>query len=91
MESLLPSDQGEGNEVDLLTTMIYALHPEEDKPLGKVEPTDSIAESNVIFVHHELDGDPSSDMPNFNSEEVGYVDFLGIEDILLNSPNNDCC
>jgi hypothetical protein len=30
---LLPSDQGEGNEVDLFTTMIYDLYPEEDKPM----------------------------------------------------------
>jgi hypothetical protein len=71
--------------------MIYSLHPEEDKPLGEVEPTDSIAESDVIFVPHELDENPPRDVPNFNSEEVGYVDFLFTEDILLNSPNNYCC
>ena len=34
-ESLLPSDQGEGNEVDLFTTMIYDLYPKEDKPLER--------------------------------------------------------
>ena len=29
------------------------------------------------------------EVPNFN-DEVGYIDFLGIDDILLNPPNNDC-
>ena len=27
-------------------------------------------------------------MPNFNGEDVDYVDFLGVEDI-LNSPHDD--
>jgi hypothetical protein len=27
-------------------------------------------------------------VPNYNEEEVEYIDFLGVEDI-LNSPNND--
>jgi hypothetical protein len=27
-------------------------------------------------------------VPNYNDEDVEYVDFLGVEDI-LNSPNND--
>jgi hypothetical protein len=27
-------------------------------------------------------------VPNYNEEEIEYIDFLGVEDI-LNSPNND--
>jgi hypothetical protein len=50
--------------------------------LGDEEPTDDIDE------YKEVDEGLSGDVSNYNEEEVKYVDFLGVEDI-LNSPNND--
>jgi hypothetical protein len=50
--------------------------------LGDEEPTADIAE------YEEVDEGLSGDVFNYNEEEVEYVDFLGVEDI-LNSPNND--
>jgi hypothetical protein len=50
--------------------------------LGDEEPTNDIAN------YEEVDEGLSGDVSNYNEEEVEYVDFLGVEDI-LNSPNND--
>ena len=58
--------------------------------IGRGRTYGFIAESNAVFVPHELGEDPLGDVSNFNNEEFGYVDFLIIEDILLDSPNNDC-
>ena len=49
----------------------------EDDQLEEEELTDNIAD------YEEVDKDLSGEVPNFNDEEVDYVDFLGIEDILL--------
>jgi hypothetical protein len=58
------------------------LYPEEDDQLGDEEPIDDIAE------YEEVDEGLSGDVSNYNEEEVEYVDFLGVEDI-LNSPISD--
>jgi hypothetical protein len=50
--------------------------------LGDEEPMNDIAN------YEEVDEGLSGDVSNYNEEEVEYVDFLGVEDI-LNSPNND--
>jgi hypothetical protein len=50
--------------------------------LGDEEPTVDIIE------YEEVDEGLSGDVSNYNEEEVEYVDFLGVEDI-LNSPTND--
>jgi hypothetical protein len=54
------------------------------------EPTDDIAnyEEDDIADDEDVDEDLLGEVPNFNGEDVDYVDFLGIEDI-LNSPRND--
>jgi hypothetical protein len=62
--------------------MFNGLYPDEDDPLGGEEPTDGIAD------YEEDDEGLSGKVFNYNEEEVGYVDFLGVEDI-LNSHNND--
>jgi hypothetical protein len=49
---------------------------------GGEEPTDDIA-------NYEKDDEGfSCEVSNYNEEDAGYVDFLGVEDI-LNSHNND--
>ena len=43
-----------------------------------------------IADYNEVDDDLPSGVPNFNDKEICYVDFLGVDDILSNSHNNDC-
>jgi hypothetical protein len=62
--------------------MFGGLYPDEDNQLGDEEPTDDIDE------YEEVDEGLSGDVSNYNEEEIEYIDFLGIEDI-LDSPNND--
>jgi hypothetical protein len=64
--------------------MFGSLHLEEDGHLEEEVPKDGIANYN------EVDEDIVGEVLNFNDEEVGYVDFLGVDDILSNSYNNDC-
>jgi hypothetical protein len=42
----------------------------------------------TITDYEEGDDGLSGEVPNYNEEEVEYINFLGVEDI-LNSPNND--
>ena len=56
--------------------------PNEDDQLEEEVPTDDIAD------YKKVDEGLSSEVPNYNEEEVDYVDFLSVGDI-LNSPNND--
>jgi hypothetical protein len=53
------------------------------------EPTDSIAnhEGDDIADDEDVDED-LGEVPNFNGEDVDYVDFFGIENI-LNSSHDD--
>jgi hypothetical protein len=39
---------------------------------------------------YEKDEDLPGEVPNFNDEEIGYVDFLDADDILLDSHNSNC-
>ena len=70
--------------------MIGGLQPDEDDLLGDEEPMDDIAdyEEDDIADYEEFDEGLSGHVSNYNEEEVEYVDFLDVEDI-LNSPNND--
>ena len=61
--------------------MFGGLYTDEDDQLEDEEPTDDIAD------YEEVDEGLLSEVPNYN-EEVEFVDFLGVEDI-LNSLNND--
>jgi hypothetical protein len=78
----LTSDIEEEHEEDGLFPMFGGLYPNEDDRLGDEKPTVDITE------YEKVDEGLSGDMPNNNEEEVEYVDFLSVEDI-LNSPNND--
>jgi hypothetical protein len=49
---------------------------EEEEPMGDIAD------------YEEGDDGLSGEVPNYNEEEVEYIDFLGVENI-LNSPNND--
>ena len=62
--------------------MFGDLYPEEDDQGKEEEPTDNIADYEVV------DEGLLGELPNYNEEEVENVDFLGVEDI-LNYPNND--
>jgi hypothetical protein len=62
--------------------MFGSLYPNKDDQLEDEEPTNDITD------YEEVDEDLSGEVPNFNAEDVGYVDFLGVEDI-LNSPHDD--
>jgi hypothetical protein len=71
------------HEEDGFFPMFGGLYPGEDEgELEEEEPTYDIAD------YEELDEGLSGEVSNYNEEEVEYVDFLGVEDI-LNSPNND--
>jgi hypothetical protein len=63
---------------------------DEDDQLEDEEPKDGIAnyEEDDIADNEEVDEDLSGEAPNFNTEEVDYVDFLGVENI-LNFPHDD--
>jgi hypothetical protein len=75
----------------------YGLHPmfsdlylNEDDQLEDEEPKDDIAdyEKDDIVDDEGVDENLLGEVPNFNGEDVDYVDFLGIENI-LNSPHDD--
>jgi hypothetical protein len=80
--------------------MFGGLYINEDDQLDDEEPTNDIADyekddqgeeeepTDDIADYEKVDEGLSSEVPNYNEEEVEYVDFLGVEDI-LNSPNNN--
>ena len=73
--------------------MFGGLYPDEDDQLAGEKPMDDIAEDEEyeeydIVEYEEVDEGILGDVSNYNEEDVGCVDFLGVEDI-LNSPNND--
>jgi hypothetical protein len=69
-------------EEDGFFPMFGGLYPDEEDQLGDEKPMDDIAD------YEEVDEGLSGGMSNYNEEDVEYVDFLGVEDI-LSSPNND--
>jgi hypothetical protein len=86
----LASDLEEKHKEDGFFPMFGGLYPNEDNQLEDEKPTDDIIdyEEDDIADNEEVDEDLSGRVPNFNGEDIGYVDFLGVEDI-LNSPHND--
>jgi hypothetical protein len=70
--------------------MFGGLYPDEDDHLEDEEPTNDIADYKEDDVTDDevIDEDLLSEVPNFNCEEIDYVDFLGVKDI-LNSPQDD--
>jgi hypothetical protein len=73
-----------------LHPMFSGLYPDEDDELEDERPTDDIVnyEEDDIANDEDVDEDIPGEVPNFNGEDVDYVDFLGIENI-LNSPHDD--
>jgi hypothetical protein len=82
IEEPLASVLEEEHEEDGFSPMFGGLFPNEDDQLEEEEPTYDIAD------YVEVDEGLSGEVSNYNEEEVKYVDFLGVEDI-LNSLNND--
>jgi hypothetical protein len=78
----LASDLEKEYEEDGFFPMFGGLYPDEEDQLGDEKPMDDIAD------YEEVDEGLSGGMSNYNEEDVEYVDFLGVEDI-LSSPNND--
>ena len=64
--------------------MFDGLCPEEEDPLGEEEPTDDVAE------YYEKDEDLIGEVPNYCDEELCYVDFFGVDDILSDSHDSNC-
>jgi hypothetical protein len=83
-ERPLPFDLEEEYEEDGSSPMFGGLCHKDDIPLEEEEPTDNITD------YEEVDEDLPGEVPNFSDEELGYVDFLAIDDIFLDSHNNDC-
>jgi hypothetical protein len=87
-------------EVDGFFPMFSGLYTNEDDQLEDKEPTDDFTNYEEddqreeeepmgdITDYEEGDDGLSGEVPNYNEEEVEYIDFLGVEDI-LNSLNND--
>ena len=90
IEEPLASNLKEEHEEDGFFPMFGCLYPDEEDQLGEEETTDDIAdhEEDDIADYEKVDEGLSDEMSNYNEEEVEYVDFLGVEDI-LSSPNND--
>jgi hypothetical protein len=86
----LASDLEEEYEEYGLHPMFSGFYPDEDDQLEDEEPTDDIAnyEEDDIADDEEVNENLPGEVPNFNGEDIDYVDFLGIEDI-LNSPHDD--
>jgi hypothetical protein len=90
IEEPLASDPEEEYEEYGLHPMFSGLYPNEDDQLEDEEPMDDIAnyEEDDIADDEGVDEDLPGEVPNFNGEDVDYVDFLGIANI-LNSPHDD--
>jgi hypothetical protein len=86
----LASDLKEEYEEYGLHPMFSDLYPDEDDQLEDEEPTDDNAdyEEDDIADDEGVDEDLLGEVPNSNGEDVDYVDFLSIENI-LNSPHDD--
>jgi hypothetical protein len=69
--------------------MFNSLYPDEDDQLENEESTDDIVDYEEDVANDEgVDEDLPGEAPNFNGEDVDYINFLGIENI-LNSSHND--
>jgi hypothetical protein len=90
IEERLASDLKEEYEDYGLHPMFNGLYPDEDDQLEDEEPMDDIAnyEEDDIDDDEDVNEDLLGEGPNFNGEDVDYVDFLGIDNI-LNSPHDD--
>jgi hypothetical protein len=100
IEEPLASNIKEEYEEDGFFPMFGSHYTDEDDQLEDEELTDDITDYEEdddgeekeamgdIVDYEEVDEGLSDEVPNYNEEDVEYVDFLGIEDI-LNSPNND--
>ena len=83
----------EEDEEDEFFPMFGGLYPDEDNQLGDEEPTDDITEDEEyeeydIAEYEEVDEGISGDVSNYIEEDVDYVDFHSINNI-LNSPHDD--
>jgi hypothetical protein len=100
IEKPFPSNIKEEYEEDGVFPMFGGLYTDEDDQLEDEELTNDITDYEEddheeekeamgdIADYEEVDEGLSDEVPNYNEEDVEYVDFLGIKDI-LNSPNND--
>jgi hypothetical protein len=82
IEEPLASILEEKHEADGFFPMFGGLYPDKGDQFEEEEPTYDIAD------YEKVDEGLSGEVYNNNEEEVEYIDFLGVEDI-LNSPNND--
>jgi hypothetical protein len=84
IEEPLASDLEEEYEEYGLHSMFSGLYLNEDDQLEDEEPTNDIAnyEEDDIADDEDVDKDLPGEVCNFNGEDVDYVNFLGIENIL---------
>jgi hypothetical protein len=90
IEKHLASDLEEEYEKYGLHPIFSGLYLDEDGQLEDEEPMDDVADSEEDYIinDEDVDEDLLGEVPNFNGEDVDYVDFLGIDNI-LNSPHDD--
>ena len=90
IEEPLASDLKEEYEDYGLHPMFSGLYLDEDNQLEDEGLMDDIAdyEEDDIANDEDVDEDLLGEVPNFNGEDVDYVDFLGIDNI-LNSLHDD--
>ena len=84
------SDLEEEYEEYGLHLIFSGLCPNEDDQLEDEEPMDYIVnyEEDDITDDENVDEDLPGEVPNFHGEDVDYVNFLSINNI-LNSPRDD--
>ena len=90
IEKLLASNLQEEYEDYGFHPMFSGLYPVEDDQLEDERLMDDIAnyEEDDIANDEDVDEDLLGEVPNFNGEDVDYVNFLGIDNI-LNSSHDD--
>jgi hypothetical protein len=84
IERSLSFNLEEEYEEDGSSPIFDRLYPKEDDPLEEEEPMNDVAE------YYEEDEYILGELHNFSDEELGYVDFFGVDYILFDSHNNNC-
>jgi hypothetical protein len=73
-----------------LHLIFNGLYPDEDGQLEDEEPTEDIADFEEEYITNDKDTDEDlpGEVPNFDGEDVDYIDFLGSDNILnCNTPS----
>jgi hypothetical protein len=76
--------------VDWISSPIYYIYPDEEDLLSEVSfMVDTIKFNEENNDYHVFDESLNSEGYQLSNEEISYIDLLGIEKFLLNSPSNN--